>query len=233
MNIQGSIKTRADFLDKKRDYSPFLVHLTRNGVDEFGDPCVEAKDVLEVILDEKILRAYNHYCLFDNKIKSLDDAAKNKFKVVCFTETPIDLVEVILEKVQGRTKEFEPYGLVFKKDYISKDEIGGNPVFYSSGSLFDTLWQLYDSAKSNNFYKGETKFLALVNKCDESFDFHWEREWRVVGDLEFQLNDIYCGLCPEEYISHFESKYKPVIFISPYWGISKILDKLVNASKVK
>ena len=72
------------------------------------------------------------------------------------------------------------------------------------------------------------KLLALTTICDEGNDWHWEREWRIVGNLEFKLNDIYCGLCPEKEIPYFESKYAPVIFISPYWGINKILDKLVK-----
>ncbi|MBA7678327.1 hypothetical protein ES703_86600 [subsurface metagenome] len=67
-----------------------------------------------------------------------------------------------------------------------------------------------------------------MNRCDETIDFHWEREWRIVGNLKFDLNDIYCGLCPEGDISYFENKYVPVKFISPYWGINKILDKLVG-----
>ena len=74
----------------------------------------------------------------------------------------------------------------------------------------------------------EKKLLSLVNKCDEEYDFHWEREWRVVGDLAFKLTDIYCGLCPDEDISYFESTYKPVKFISPHWRINKILRKLVG-----
>jgi len=105
---------REQFLDKKRDFSPLLVHLTRDG------PDVPAKDVLEFILDEKILRAYNYFCLFKEDINSQDDETKNGFKVVCFTETPIDQIEVLTERVEGRTKEFEPYGLVFTKDYIKE-----------------------------------------------------------------------------------------------------------------
>jgi hypothetical protein len=218
--------SREDFLDKKRDYSPFLVHLTRDGLDVCGEPAVPARFVLDWILDERILKAYDHFCLFDSKIQSSDDTTKNRFKVTCFTETPLDQIEVLVERVQGRTKIFEPFGLVFKKDFIRQN--GGNPVFYASGTLFETLWQLYDTAVSNNFSKGENNFLALVNRCDESFDFHWEREWRIVGDLKFQLDSIYCGLCPEEDISYFENKYQPLIFISPFWRINKILNKLMR-----
>ena len=127
MDTQGSIKAKAEFLDKKRDYSPLLVHLTRE------NPAFSVEEVLETILVENTLRACNYYCLFDDKIDTLDDATKDKFKVVCFTETPIDLIEVLLERVQGRTKIFEPYGLVFKKDYIRNKE--GNPVFNQEAYL--------------------------------------------------------------------------------------------------
>jgi hypothetical protein len=209
-----------EFLDKKRDFSHLLVHLTRS------DESSSAKEVLECILNEQTLRAYNYYCIFQDKIKSLDNVLQSKFRVVCFTETPIDQIEILLERVQGRNIILEPYGLVFKKDYIREKE--GNPVFYITGSLSSPLWKLYNDAKNTQCSGGENKVLALVNKCDETIDFHWEREWRIVGNLKFDLNDIYCGLCPADDISYFENKYVPVKFISPYWGINKILDKLVG-----
>lgn len=211
---------RDEFLDKKRDFSHLLVHLTRR------DEEYSAKGVLECILNEQTLRAYNYYCIFQDKIKSLDNALQNKFRVVCFTETPIDQIGVLLERVEGRNIILEPYGLVFKKDYIREKE--GNPVFYITGSLSTPLWKLYNDAKNTQCAGEENKVLALVNKCDEAIDFHWEREWRIVGDLKFDLSDIYCGLYPEDDISYFENKYMPVKFISPYWGINKTLDKLVG-----
>lgn len=223
MNTQGSIKTRAEFLDKKRDYSPLLVHLTR------ADDIFPAKEVLKTILNEKTLKAYNYYCLFKEEIKSLDNITKNGFKVVCFTETPIDLIEVLLERVQGRTIVLEPYGLVFTKDYITKK--GGNPVFYVNANLFDPLWYLYKHASANSFALQENKLLALVNKCDEEINFHWEREWRIVGNFEFELDNIFFGLCPEKDIPGFEYSFKPIKFISPQWGINKILYKLVKKTK--
>jgi len=207
------------FLDKKRDFSNLLVHLTRK------DEEYSAKGVLECILNEHTLRAYSYYCIFQEEIKSLEYDLQSKFRVVCFTETPIDQIEVLLERVEGRTVILEPYGLVFKKDYIR--EKGGNPVFYITGNLSTPLWKLYNEAQNTQYTSEENKVLALVNKCDEAIDFHWEREWRIVGSLEFDLSDIYCGLCPQEEIPDFESKYG-VKFIDPHWGINKILDKLVG-----
>lgn len=138
-----------EFLDNKRDYSPFLVHLTRDGVDESGIPCVPAKEVLDCILAERTLRAYNTYCLFNKDLESQTDSLRDKFKVVCFTETPIDQIDMLLKPVYGRDIIFKPYGLVFKKEYIRQQ--GGNSVFYVAGSLFDPLWRLYNDAKERKF----------------------------------------------------------------------------------
>ncbi len=206
-----------EFLDKKRDFSPLLVHLTRanNGL--------TAKDVITRILDQKKLIAYNHYCLFSPSLKNSNDASlQNKFNVVCFTETPIDQIDILLSRVKGRNIKLEPYGLVFKKGYIKKSV--GNPVFYVTKKIAKPLWKLYEYYRTDEV----CKLLALVNLYDEKMDFHWEREWRIVGNLEFDFNKIYCGLCPQDDIDEFERSYAPTKFISPHWGINKILDKLVS-----
>ena len=229
MTTQSSAITIEEFLDNKRDYSPFLVHLTKDGIDELSDPCVSAKDVLDTILSENTLKAYNHFCLFSPNLKEKQSLALQKeFKAVCFTETPIGQIDVLLKEVIERNFKPKPYGLVFKKEYIR--EQGGNPVFYTKKEVALPLWQLYwplcsedVEQSSENIYR----LLALVSVCEKGNDFHWEREWRVVGDLTFDFADIYCGLCPEEDIQFFENKYH-LIFISPYWGINKILDKLVD-----
>lgn len=215
-----------EFLDKKRDYSPFLVHLTKDVGALNKGAYTSARYVLNTILSEKTLKVFNYYCLFNSDLESQNTSLQDLFKVVCFTETPIDQINVLLTEVSGRNFKPAPYGLVFKKEYIRQQ--GGNPVFYVNVNLFDPLWRLYNDAKERHFSLSDNKVLALVNRCDEQIDFHWEREWRIVGNLEFNLNDVYCGLCPEYDISYFENKYAPIIFISPEWGISKILDKLVK-----
>lgn len=224
-----------EFLDKKRDYSPFLVHLTRDGRDEVGNICVPAKEILDQILDEKTLRAFNYkYCYFGPNLKSQSSSLQNKFKVVCFTETPLDQIDVLLTDVIERDFKPEPYGLVFDKKYIREKE--GNPVFYVTKEiakpLYDSLYKPLCAEGKGQISKKICKLLALVTLCEKKNDWHWEREWRIVGDLEFKPTDIYCGLCPEEEIPHFENKHE-VMFISPSWGINKILDKLVNSSKEK
>jgi hypothetical protein len=214
-----------EFFKRKRDFSHLLVHLTKDD-ESVGKT---AKQILEKILNERILIAANYYCLFGSDLDIADASLREQFKVVCFTETPIDLIDVLLMDLEGRRLKPKPFGLVFTKDFIRKRL--GNPVFYAGGHLFDSLWKLYYHAKSTSFDKKDYIFLALVNKCDEKIDFHWEREWRVVGNSEFNLTDIYCALCPESDIEYFEKMFTSLPFIDPCWGINQILGKLVQRAR--
>jgi len=236
----GKPISKDDFLAKKRDYSPLLVHLTRNTedyIEEYGKIPISAKQALDNILSEKTLRAFNYkYCLFGPSLAAQSGSLQDKFKVVCFTETPIDQIDVLLENVIERDFKLEPYGLVFEKKYVR--EKGGNPVFYLTKDIARVLLKsLFPSLCKNDLPGNVTpeqasRLLALVTVCEEGNDWHWEREWRIVGNLEFNpADDIYCGLCPEEDILYFESSYRGVKFISPTWGINKILDKLVKPNQ--
>jgi hypothetical protein len=216
-----------EFLDGKKDYSPFLVHLTKDdeSVREENKTIMPANGVLEAILNDKTLKAFNHFCLFSpNLEESKNTSLQDKFKVVCFTETPIDQIHILLTELSGRNFKPKPYGLVFKKEYIRKRK--GNPVFYITKEIAKPLWSLYDGEKT----AVETcKLLSLVTVCQGGNDWHWEREWRIVGNFNFkELKNVYCGICPEDEMSYFENNYAPIKFISPYWGINKILDKLVK-----
>ena len=46
--------------------------------------------------------------------------------------------------------------------------------------------------------------MSLLIIFGENYDFHWEREWRINGDLHFQWEDIVVGLCEECDIETFE-----------------------------
>lgn len=215
------------FLDKKGDFSHLLVHLTRRGTN------CSAKDVLFNILKGNTLKAYNPWCIYINDLAKPKNASlREYFKVVCFTETPLDQIGVLLQPLEGRRHQPEPYGLVFRKSYIRANR--GNPVFYTTREIAKPLGELYERQKTDTDSK-VCKLLALMTLCEEKGsnrekdnDWHWEREWRVVGDLIFDLRDIYCGLCPEQYISYFRDNYKQVPFIDPYWGGKRILDELVK-----
>ena len=220
------------FLNNKQDYSQFLVHLTKD--DLFALPggenqVIPAREVLNRILDEQKLKAFNHFFPYSPNLILQNTSTIKKFNVVCFTETPIHQINILLDKAIKKNFKPEPYGLVFTKEYIRKK--GGNPVFYVTKKIAHPLWQyLYEPYVEGKAQAPDDicKLLALVTVCQERNDFHWEREWRVIGDLEFDLKDIYCGLCPEDEISHFTDKYSSVKFISPTWDYWHILAKVVG-----
>jgi len=220
------------FLEKKRDFSPFLVHLTKDDTNIYDDsdiPFMSAEQVLEKILTEKTLKAMNHYCLFSPSLKQKANDRPfilDKFKVVCFTETPIGQIDILLQEVAERDFKPKPYGLVFTKEYIRNR--GGNPVFYVTKEIGKPLWKLYWPLLETEVKDEICKVLALVTVCEKGNDWHWEREWRFVGNLSFSLFDVYCGLCPEDSVPYFEDKYPPVKFIDPTWGQNKILNKVVG-----
>lgn len=223
--------TQKQFLQRKADYSRFLVHLTRSPRSEkvAGTSSISAKDVLKTILEEQTLRALDHHCLFTPALRAKARAVQDRFNVLCFTETPIHQVQSLLNDVGGRQYAPEPYGLVFDKDYIR--ERGGNPVFYVTKEIAKPLWRsLYFNEVDNIQQPPDDvcRLLSLVTVCEPANDWHWEREWRIAGDLRFRLPEVYCGLCPEQYIEYFENKYQPLKFISPEWALDRILAKAIG-----
>jgi len=213
--------TREQFLADKIDYSDFLVHLTRKS----GQ--LTAQQILLKILANHSLKASRPYCVcIKNDLNGIENAClRRQLSVVCFTETPLDHIKILFKNLKGRLHQPEPYGLVFTKKYIR--EQGGNPVFYMTHTLAEPLRALFRKHK-NQFDAEMRKLFALTSVCDEDTDWHWEREWRFVGDLSFNYTDIYCGLCPEDEIDVFRKRYKKVPFIDPRWGNKKLIDELVR-----
>lgn len=77
-------------------------------------------------------------------------------------------------------------------------------------------------------------------------DFLWEREWRYASypDCHFKIekNDVFIGLCPEEYINYFEETFQQdfeimdenkknhyLQFIDPTKNIKMYAKKLIAA----
>lgn len=62
-------------------------------------------------------------------------------------------------------------------------------------------------------------------------DFYWEREWRVPGDLVFKHEDVFCGLCEDQYIGWYSQNYPQIPFICPEWNDDRIFKKLRDWSR--
>ena len=213
--------TREQFLADNVDYSDYLVHLTRKS----GQ--LTAHDILLKILNYRVLNARRPYCICSkNDLEGAENVfLRRQLSVVCFTETPLDHIKTLFKKLKGRQYQPEPHGLVFTKKFIR--EHSGNPVFYMTHELAEPI-RRFIRLRKNQLNTEMRKLIALTSVCDEGNDWHWEREWRIVGELRFKYTDIYCGLCPENELSFFRSRFKKVHFIDPGWGNKKLIDELVK-----
>lgn len=229
------------------DLSTFLVHLTRDQED-----AKNAKDTLIQILDSNTLISKNPVGLFykhpenPNNFNSTTykDKLTNYLKCICLTETPLDqiknFIEISLPWHDDKLLTYSKYGLVFTKSYIVQN--GGNPCFYvntekqttlesSFLSIFNkTNWE--DFCNQNMPPNSPLNLIPFVNIFGKGgskiVDYYWEREWRIRKDkLEFNYSDVIVGLCKEEDIPFFKSRYNNQIhFISPDWSISRMIEEL-------
>ncbi|WP_133149005.1 hypothetical protein [Vibrio lentus] len=167
----------------RNDISKFLVHLTRM------TRKVSAQDNLINMLDDKILEARNHHCLFSPKINRMEpsDKLKNSFKTVCFTETPLDQIHKLAAESFPRRIKLKPFGLVFWRDNMV--EKGANPAIYLNGdgtSLREYLLSEFDRhfkgvkalsklKRKEEYYREIVHYYSLVNLMSEKHDFSWER----------------------------------------------------------
>tara|TARA_R110000868_G_scaffold10357_2_gene51035 strand:+ start:3748 stop:4398 length:651 start_codon:yes stop_codon:yes gene_type:complete len=201
------------------DMSPFVVHFTKayGGNDEYFNALS--------ILGSQCIQARNRF----GAGKTIDASPKS----VCFSEIPLHLLKRLADK-RG------PYGIGFKKQFIV--ERSGGPILYA----------YKDTPHANAFRKLVTDaaahpdhpiwdiapFVDIPGSYGPStYFFEWEREWRHVGDLKFELGDPAFLIIPEHlheaagaFFDHAEAKnvgpnYQ-CPFIDPYWDLNEISEKL-------
>ena len=156
---------------KARDLSRYLVHLTRSE----GD--------LISILRSGQIEARKPFGIG----KGFNIVAKRHYSV-CFTEMPLTELERMF--VKGRK-----WGIVFDKERLHQ-EFGAQPVWYLSRStpqleaVKTAMAEAADDANAPIW--ALTPYIENVRPRSSQFpnDWRWEREWRVRGDLEFDLNDV-------------------------------------------
>ncbi len=90
---------------------------------------------------------------------------------------------------------------MFSREFIISK--GAQPAIYIN-SYNDNTWlreavdSLFNVAKKGGFHKGKIwRLLPFINAMHERYDFTWEREWRVRGDLKFRMYDLACVILPK------------------------------------
>lgn len=251
--------TKEQLLEKRGDLSPYLIHLTRTGhwkrwkdiynlhQDDFQT--VDAKQALENILNSLKIEARTPTGYFNFKVpyqrgnqtlNQNSQVQRSRLKSSCFTETPIDHVYLQTLNIQGRQLHFQPYGLAFSENVVRSK--GGNPIFYID-TTNQNIRAALDAIPTSSLCQAMQPIMPFIEGFgppwfQSSFgpsevDFRWEREWRVVGDFNFQIADIAYGLCPENEIPHFEAMTGYTIpFVDPTQHMELVKMKLRSYPKL-
>lgn len=236
-----------EILARRTDLSTFLVHLTR---EKDGSSPVDA---LLGILREQRIEARSPLGMAAKALEGAghDTASQN---AVCFTETPLENVNLLTEHIDGRTCQFAPYGVAISRKQGRRE--GVNPVWYLDITpghdwLTNPVNNLVrEAVKTGDFDRQDIATLTplieqMGTHAAESGEegtsykkeFWWEREWRHVGD--FRLPNRYIVLCPSEDICAVEAaveeldefeRPQKVSYVDPRWSLEMIIGKLAGLS---
>lgn len=253
--------TKDQLLAQRGDLSQFLIHLTRSGIlkldkDLYSLPLddtqkITAKTSLELIIRSKRIEAKSAFGYFNYTVplQRRDGTTKNHNSLVrrdwlrasCFTETPLDHIHLLTNKIIGRQLQFENFGLAFKEEAIRSRM--GNPVCYIDTNN-SGVRKAFDSIVTTPQALTFKQFMPLVEGFGRPWfpsyggpteiDFRWEREWRVCGDFSFSISDIAFGICPANEIPYFENLLSnQVPFIDSSATIATSKQKLKQYSHLK
>ncbi len=159
------------------DMSQYVVHFTKN------------PEVFAEILATGFLRASGPYGF--SWARKVDEVQGLHYSV-CFSEVPLDKVERLM-----RRRGF--YGIAFTKDFIRSKQ--GARVWYldqrseQARNLNKHLLELKSRRDFNHPIWDLTPFIDLV--MPGRYEWDWEREWRVRGNLRFLLEDVAFVITPE------------------------------------
>lgn len=159
---------------ERSDITSHLIHLTKPY--DNGKIKMKTHEVLIKILKEKKLKGSTTQSGFIVGSKN----------AVCFQESPLySLTQNIYFEQKLREQEklkkirYVGYGLLFEKTFIYANK--GRPV-------------IYDSTEEGKKYLSKDQWWRIVNLnlSDEEKIIDWmhEREWRVPGELKFELSDV-------------------------------------------
>jgi hypothetical protein len=151
----------------------------------------------------------------------------NPQKSVCFTEIPLQYSARIARRKSA-------FGLGFTKFFIR--DRGGQPVWYVEKGSDQEMALNALIATSPHHLSQLAPFIDIRgNHNGKRYEFDWEREWRVNGDLRFNPQDVAFLMLPENYHdlarNFFEDArheqtgpaYLHCPYIDPFWDEAKIL----------
>ena len=163
------------YYDRKKtaDYSPLLVHFTRNR--RFTSPeLLTETDPLFPFLNTSGLEKLQNIMRTGTIYASPMPFLRTDPKAVCFTEC-------IWEALVELSDRYSPYGLVYSKRLIFRK--GGGPALYVRGDVLKTTLQSFPSELEPMIAPFDPEGVLIKGTV---LDWLHEREWRLPGPLNFE-----------------------------------------------
>lgn len=227
----------ADVVARRSDLSTFLVHLTRDGNE--GD---SAESRLRTILSSGVLEARSVFGSFKQHEAKLTEPAVASQKCVCFTETPLEFTQLLLEQISYRDVVFRPYGIAIPKKLARKK--GVNPIWYLDMTpghdwLTKPIEVLVEAAMNTEAVEQQPiaklapffDWMGTWPRADDipsRKEFWWEREWRHRGD--FSLPNRVIAIAPESDHPSLRTLRPNTTFVDASWSLEQMIARLAGFS---
>lgn len=160
------------------DHGQFLLHCTRAPHGPWPD------ESNEEYLDRLILgSAGSRSCLdalcriaAQARLRSRADFNRSQVPVVSWTANRLEEIKQLRVFRPHLTRwDFEPYGVGIRADVL-RDQYGARPVIYGTESDYDLLPE-----QDRPFFQ----VAQTLTRAGNSIDWRLEKEWRIIGDVEF------------------------------------------------
>ena len=106
------------------------------------------------------------------------------------------------------------------------------PVFYVNSycedkgtrEAFDRVFEIASRSK----FTGKTwKLLPFLSAMHARYDFGWEKEWRHLGHLDFEFDDLECVVVPEDVSQKIKRMLAELAIpmYSPGWSLERMVEE--------
>ena len=175
-------------IGNRSDMCTGLVHLTREtDADHIGAV------LLKILLDKKLIGSSTESGFICGNTRA-----------VCFQDAPVYSISqnVYYEQLRNQDdpkykQRYKAFGLAFPKDYLFKK--GARPVIYDKTDL-----------AKEYLHRDQWWRIVRLDLSDDSNFVDWthEREWRLPGDLEFELSNATVLCINNNNLKSLSSEYK-------------------------
>jgi len=202
------------------DMSDYVVHFTKGGDEDSG------YDAMMSIYYQRVLVPASTFGIGRQRCPE-----PSSQQAVCFSEIPPGQWQRLVER--RKTK----YGMAFAKEFVTSR--GGGPIWYvwkdtPHWHVLQNLMQQAEADAAARIWR-LTPFIDSPGDYPRgSYFFEWEREWRHVGRLSFEPEDVAFLLIPEHLHEAARSFFEDVrsdnsgpVYLCPYvdptWDRHRIL----------